>query len=355
MVNAFLVGRSSSLALLMVVAGCTGDANSSDGPSGEHDDGVASEATPIRSGTTARSERGPTSSSAQIAGPTSSSAPDPSQAPRTCTASKWSAGDTRATINVAGKSRTYLLHVPKGYKGERPVPLLVDLHGLGGDGAAEKGLSGYAAVADRENFIVVYPDGLAPAGKPRGWNIGLCCSVAEDEAFIRALVAKIKDEGCIDDKRVYATGVSMGGGMSYYLACNAADMFAAVAPAAFDLLIEKEMACKPSRPISVISHRGTADPLVKYAGGASNPPGGGTLASTIHFEGAENTFKRWGTINGCAAAPIATEPAGRSQCRTYEGCRDNVEVTLCAQQGGSHSPWSDASYGWKHLTKHVLP
>jgi len=350
MVNACLVGRSSSLALLMVVVGCAGDATSSDGQLAARDEVV----TPEGAGASEHPERDTSDVAAQIAGPASSADTGASQA-RSCTASKWSAGDTRATISVAGQSRTYLLHVPRGYKTERPVPLLVDLHGLGGDGAAEKGLSGYAAVADRENFIVVYPDGLAPAGKPRGWNIGLCCSVADDEAFIRALVDKIKSEGCIDEKRVYATGVSMGGGMSYYLACNAADVFAAVAPAAFDLLIEKEMACKPSRPISVISHRGTSDPLVKFAGGASNPPGGGTLASTIHFEGAENTFKRWGVINSCTGAPAASEPAGRSQCRTYGGCRDGVEVTLCAQQGGSHSPWSDASYGWKHLTQHVLP
>lgn len=353
--NASALCRSVPFVVSMVVAGCTGETVASDDQlTGLHDDVLTPGDDAVRSRVDAQRDRDTTASFAQISAPANSSDGDALQTSRACNASKWRAGDTRGTINVAGANRTYLLHVPTGYEGKQPVPLLVDLHGLGGNGAAEKAQSGFAAVSDREKFVVVYPDGVAPAGKPSGWNIGLCCSVADDQAFIRALVEKVKSEGCIDEKRVYATGVSMGGGMSYHLACNAADVFAAVAPAAFDLLIEQEMPCKPSRPISVISYRGTADPLVKYAGGASNPPGGGTLASTIHFEGAENTFKRWGAINGCAAA-AASEPAGRAQCRTYGSCRDDVEVTLCALQGGSHVPWGDANYAWTRLMKHVLP
>jgi poly(3-hydroxybutyrate) depolymerase len=106
----------------------------------------------------------------------------------------------------------------------------------------------------------------------------------------------------ISNSCVYATGVSMGGGMSHYLACEAADTFAAVAPAAFDLL--EENTCAPSRPISVLSARGTSDRIVRYEGGASTPPHG--VPTTIHFRGAQGTFKEWARINGCLGTPSAS-------------------------------------------------
>jgi polyhydroxybutyrate depolymerase len=140
----------------------------------------------------------------------------------------------------------------------------------------------------------------------------------------------------------------MGGGMSHYLACNAADLFAAVAPSAFDLLAAEEEPCMPSRPISVISFRGTADPIVPYAGGASSPPNG--LNVTIHFQGAENTFKKWAELNGCTGEPMA----GSGGCRTYAQCKAGTEVTLCTKQGGSHDP-GDAKLGWAFMKKHPMP
>ena len=145
--------------------------------------------------------------------------------PKRCTGgSKWKVGDTRFSFTSDGTTRSYLLHVPASYKGDSAVPLLVDFHGLFGSGQGERGSSGYAQLSDREGFVVAYPDGMGAA-----WNIGVCCAKAADEAFIRELVARIESEGCIDAARVYATGFSMGGGMSHYLACNAADVFAAVA------------------------------------------------------------------------------------------------------------------------------
>ena len=94
----------------------------------------------------------------------------------------------------------------------------------------------------------------------------------DDLGFAKAIVSTVEGLGCIDTKRVYSTGFSMGGGFSHYLACNAADIFAAVTPSAFDLLEDNEEPCHPSRPISELSFRGTSDPIVPYAGGASSRP-----------------------------------------------------------------------------------
>lgn len=153
--------------------------------------------------------------------------------------------------------------------------------------------------------------------------------------------------GCVDMKRVHATGFSMSGGMSHFLACNAADVFAAVAPSAFDLLAEDEEPCKPARPITVISFRGALDPIVPCAGGASNPPNG--LPVTIHFRGAEGTFNRWKELNGCTGTPTKT-----GDCQTYSSCNAGVETTLCTAPGGGHSP-GDADAGWAMMKKHPMP
>ena len=101
--------------------------------------------------------------------------------------------------------------------------------------------------------------------------------------------AQVSTMACIDPKRVYAVGFSMGGGMAHYLACHAADVFAAVAPSAFDLLQENVGDCRPARPITVISFRGSADNLVPYDGGPSAVVPG----MPVTFLGAQATFQKW--------------------------------------------------------------
>jgi len=168
----------------------------------------------------------------------------------------------------------------------------------------------------------------------------------DDLGFALALVDKIKSEACIDPKRVYAAGFSMGGGMSHFLGCKAADVFAAVAPAAFDLIEEYD--CTPSRPITVISFRGTSDFIVPYAGGASTPPTPYPL-DPIHFLGAMGTFQKWAELNQCTGTPTA----GSGGCQTYTQCAAGVEVTLCTSSGG-HST-GDPAIGWPMLAKHPMP
>jgi polyhydroxybutyrate depolymerase len=256
-------------------------------------------------------------------------------------------GDTTATIQVGGATRSYILHVPSKYDGQAPVPLVLDFHPLLANATTERGASGYAALSDQEGFVVAFPDGIDAA-----WNVGPCCTTSrtvDDVGFAKALVAKLESQGCIDPKRVYAAGFSMGGGMSHKVACDAADVFAAVAPSAFDLLEESEEPCHPARPISEISFRGTADPIVPYAGGASNPPNG--LNVTIHFLGAVGTFQKWAGLDGCTGSPSATDSNG---CQTYSQCQAGVEVTLCTTQGGSHTTGS-ATIGWNTLKRFALP
>lgn len=257
-----------------------------------------------------------------------------------CPMPALSAGNSNRTVDVGGVERSFILHVPESYTGMDRVPLVLDFHALGGSGSQEQSGSGYQRVADQEGFLIAFPNGIDNA-----WNIGPCCTNSrdvDDLGFAKAMVDTISAEGCVDSRRVYATGVSMGGGMSHHLACNSGNIFAAVTPAAFDLLVPEEQPCAPSRPISVLAFRGTQDTVVPYAGG----PG---PSGRITFLGAQGSFERWAELNGCTAATV--EDGG---CTYYKECDAGVEVGLCVAQGGGHAA-GDADVGWEFLSRFTLP
>jgi len=255
-------------------------------------------------------------------------------------------GDSNQTVLVDGTMRSYILHVPAAYDGTKPVPLVVDFHGVGDSGSSERSDSPYPDVLDPEGVVMAFPDGMkGPAGT--AWNVGPCCVAnVDDVAFARALVAQVRQRTCVDPARVYAVGVLTGGGMAHYLACRAADVFAAVAPAAFDLLAENVAECAPSRPISVISFRGTADSRVPYEGGPSSLVPGLPLT----FLGAEATYAKWAELDHCVGPASAPDARG---CSGYSGCDDGVEVILCSKQDGRLEP-GDPSVAWPVLKRHTL-
>ncbi|MDF3071355.1 MAG: putative secreted esterase [Polyangiaceae bacterium] len=267
--------------------------------------------------------------------------------PVTCPATVLAPGDTDRTISVGGTSRDFKLHVPAAYDGKAAVPLIVDFHPLGGSGASERTGSPYPAKTDAEGVIMAFPSGKqGPSGG--AWNVGPCCVASVDDvAFAKALVAEVQKSACIDPKRVYAVGFSMGGGMSHYLACHASDVFAAVAPAAFDLLKENVDDCKPTRPLSVVIFRGTSDPIVPYAGGYSDVVSG----MPINFLGAKTTFEKWGQLNECTGSASAEDAQG---CSAFSTCKGGVEVRLCTKQGGGHEA-GNAQVAWPILKKYALP
>ena len=309
------------------------------------------------------------SSSSVVAGSssstvTSSSNPGPSQQSSSSVAPASSGNDTQATVTVDcsgktakvgdkqnmsvtvdGKQRTFIMHIPSAYKGDKPVPLVIDYHPIGGSGNGEFGSSPYKAKTDPEGVITLYPDGTGkPGGMGNGWNVGPCCSNDDDVKFSYAMIDKLKEIACIDPQRIYATGFSMGGGMSNHVACMMSDVFAAVAPAAMDLNKTNSAACKMSRPISVINFRGTNDPVCRYQGGDSGFNDG------LNFLGAEGTFKFWAEKNGCEGSPSKNS----NGCQEYSNCKDGTKVVLCTKQGGGHD-YGDASIGWPFLKQFTLP
>jgi polyhydroxybutyrate depolymerase len=267
-------------------------------------------------------------------------------APIICPSPPLAPGDSMQTVQAGGVTRTYVLHVPAAYDGAAPAPLVLDFHGLTTSGAQERASSPYPDETDPDGAIMAFPTGLTgPAGN--AWNVGPCCVAGVDDvAFARALVADVKATACIDPKRIYAVGFSMGAGMAHYLGCHAADLFAGVAPASFDLLQENAGDCHPARPITVISFRGSNDNLVPYEGGPSSVVPG----MPVTFLGAEGTFRKWAEIDQCTGTPSGPDAAG---CETYTRCQGGVEVVLCTKAGGQQQ--GDAAFAWPILKRHPAP
>lgn len=160
--------------------------------------------------------------------------------------------DINGTLSYNGQTRTYLLHVPNSYTTSIPVPLVLVFHGLQTNGVKMADITDFSPLADTNNFIVVYPDGINET-----WN-------PSDVGFVSALLDNLEQNYTIDANRVYAAGASMGGMFTNRLGIELADRFAAIGVVAGFLPSYSGTIPSPSRPLSVIQFHGTADPIISY-------------------------------------------------------------------------------------------
>jgi polyhydroxybutyrate depolymerase len=167
-------------------------------------------------------------------------------------------GGHALTLESSGLQRRALLHVPPAARPGRRLPLVIAFHGAGGNGPGFERESRLSRRADRSGFDVVYPDAF---GSRPFWNMsGHVPGKPDDVAFTRDLITRVEGAACVDDRRVYATGVSNGGGMAARVGCELSSRIAAIAPVAggYSLLD----ACRPQHRVSVLELHGTADKVV---------------------------------------------------------------------------------------------
>jgi polyhydroxybutyrate depolymerase len=241
------------------------------------------------------------------------------------------------TLRTDGRVRSYLVHAPVA-EGAARLPLVIVLHGGGGNARQAMHDYGMNTVAARERFIVAYPNGSGRLRKSLlTWNAGNCCAHAmrqeiDDVAFLRAMVEKIGRDFTIDRSRIYATGMSNGAMMAYRLGCEASDLFAAIAPVAGALNID----CRPSEPVAVLIFHGTADLHVPCGGGV----GPKALERRVD-QPVAHAVEIWQTANGCTRAwpPVKR---GSIVSQRWTGCREGTTVTLYTIEGGGHA-WPGAA------------
>ena len=264
----------------------------------------------------------------------------------TCPDTVVQSGDSTQRVQVDSLDRSYYLHIPAGYTGTEPLALVIDFHPLGGTGMQQANSNGWKAKADDVGFIVAYPDSY---NSNNSWNVGMCCMDAQqnqidDVGFTKAMIEHVSGIACVDPKRVYATGCSNGGGMSYKVACDLADTIAGVAPVDFRCVYGGSTdapsceGCMPSRPISITHFDNTGDnALVPYNGGLTSFPADcppGQACTGMGFPSAAENFETWQQINECTGSAAGLE--GHSECQTNDSCGGGAQVTMCVQQGGSH-------------------
>jgi polyhydroxybutyrate depolymerase len=191
-------------------------------------------------------------------------------------ANRTAAATTSASIDIDGRTRTYLLHTPPGYDRHRRTALVLVLHGATQSPDGAERMSGMSALADREKFLVAYPGGTGRLSRVPTWNAGNCCGYAlthkvDDVAFIRALIDKLEHDYPVDPKRVYIAGISNGAMMSYRLACELSDKIAAITPVegAQNVIANRRTLCRSSSSLAPpIAWRRSMEAVRHFSSGA---------------------------------------------------------------------------------------
>ena len=251
------------------------------------------------------------------------------------------------TLKSGGDLRNYWLVSPEGIDRAKPAPLLLVLHGSAGSGEDMMTVTrrGFERLADKEKFIVVYPDALERRWNDQGGTV-------DDVAFLLAIVDKLVADGLVDKTRVFVTGISNGGMMAQRLACEQAERIAGIATVAGGLSEPLQATCKPTRPLPVLVIHGTEDPIVPWAGGA--------VAGFEDFGkvlSARETAKFWAANNRCGdGGVIAAEPdrdpkdGTRVKMEVFASCPAGAAVRLAAVEGGGHT-WPG---GYQYLPERFI-
>ncbi len=256
-------------------------------------------------------------------------------------------GDHQISLRHGGGDRTFIVHGPPRRAPAGGLAVVLNFHGGGGNAVGQRDYSRMDAVADREGFLAVYPDGTGRlAGRLLTWNAGTCCGYARDQhmddvGFVRALLQHLEGLVPIDRGRIYATGLSNGAMMAYRLAVEASDTVAAIAPVAGGMVVEGDL---PARSVPVMHLHSVDDPRALYQGGWG-PPFPMTAARVEH-PNIDRVISRWASHDSCPAEPMTaarlrgrdgSPEAGQTATKyVYAPCRAGAEVVLWKLTGAGH-------------------
>jgi len=264
-------------------------------------------------------------------------------------------GNLSKSLTHNGLERAYHLHIPSSYRDSTTAPLVVALHGGGGNGQKMDKLSRLSLLADQHGFIVAYPDAVE-----HHWNDGRGLNKyrsqkdnIDDVGFISRMIDAIAGEYNINKDRVYVTGASNGAMMSLRLGCELAHKITAIAPVIGSMPENIVAQCAPARPMPLMMINGTDDPLVPWEGGYVHifRKKLGKIISV------PQTIDFWVARNGCSADPQITKAPdidpddGTSvQKSVYRQCADGADVVLYEIEGGGHT-WPG---GYQYLPEFLI-
>ncbi|MDA9026237.1 T9SS type A sorting domain-containing protein [Flavobacteriaceae bacterium] len=246
-----------------------------------------------------------------------------------CISFSYAQGYISETIQYDGLTREYSIYVPASYDGTTSFPLLFNFHGGGGDIASQIAIADMSPIADTENFIVVYPQARQDPSDGNSFNwIPKVPGTFDDVPFISSLIDTIAINYEIDQNRIYACGYSLGGDMSFELACKLNSRIAAIAPVARTMQANPDTFCFPEHPTGVLTILGTDDNNSLY--------NGITYLGTEYYLSAEATHNYWANHNNCDVNPTMSSVSPsveRYTWSTTSGCSYVEELKVI---GGGH-------------------
>ena len=244
---------------------------------------------------------------------------------------------TTEHITHNGRARSYVLHVPQGYFPTNRMPLVLNFHGAGWTGHEQLAYSEYLSLADREGIVVVAPNADPALGYWAPWN-----RTVDDIGLVSKIIDEVRAELCIDGDRMYATGMSMGGIMSSYLACRLSGRIAAVVTVAGTI---QNSPCRPVRPVPAMAFHGSSDRVIRYEGG-------GTIFG-LSVPPVRSEMRAWALRNGCRDSSAVTRLASDVVERRW-ACSADRMVKLVRIEGGGHT-WPGASFreGLGRVTQNI--
>lgn len=264
----------------------------------------------------------------------------------TSTQAAFSPGDYQFEINVDGLKRTYIVHVPIGYDVEKPLPVVIVLHGGGGTGEGTMEMTKMPAKADEAGFLAVFPDGTRPFPSepakfwtnPQTWNDDSGRGYSgkrnvDDVGFINAMIDDIATKFKVDQQRIYATGLSNGASMTFRLGVELSQRIAAIAPVAGAFWMENPQL---SRPVPILYITGSDDPLNPIEGGPISVPWWGYSDVKPPVQ---DTIMKWVNLIGCPDKPEVIYDNNGIKALAYKLCQGNAEVIYYTVEGlGHHWP-----------------
>jgi polyhydroxybutyrate depolymerase len=237
---------------------------------------------------------------------------------------------TNGAIVSSGERREYLLYVPSSYDSTKPTPLVISMHAAMNWPAYQMKVTEWNKAADKDGFIVVYPSGTGTG--PKTWFMAgkKTPTRMPDVRFISELIDTLEAHYNIDSTRIYANGLSNGGGMAFALSCTLSNRIAAIGAVSAAQSLSSSW-CTDSTPIPMIAFHGTADPFVAYKGA---PPG--WLNPTAPFPNVATWAADWARRNRCEPGPTDSMVSAHVSRREYTKCADDAAVVLYTVNGGGH-------------------
>ncbi len=241
------------------------------------------------------------------------------------------------TLTVDGLQRTYMLNLPPNYYDSSNFALVIAMHGGGGSATQFEATNKLTDKANTAHFAVVYPNGVEGDGllKARTWNAGSCCDYAvrqniNDVKFISVLIDTLLSKYKINSKKVFATGHSNGGMMSYRLACELSDKIAGIAPNACTMVVSS---CNPSKPVPVLHMHSVNDQNVPYKGGYGN----GTGTTGLWLAPVDSVLTVWASKNTCAIGPTVITNDSKFKYTKWSSCNKNNTIDYYLTTDGGHA------------------